>query len=118
MNFWSQRHPALNDLSIDDAHGSCHPIDLDDIDEEATESKLKIPNVRGKQKGKKIAKCWNFFKLVSTDLTVDEVQECKSMCKYCETRLVCQKKIDTTHLNYYYVKSMIKHGLGGTWTQM
>lgn len=36
---------------------SSNPIDLDDIDEEATESKLKIPNVRGKQKGKKIAKC-------------------------------------------------------------
>lgn len=66
--------PIPSDLSrmgFDDANGRSNPINLDDIDEDASEAKLQISSTRRKQKQKKATTCWEQFKLISTGCNID-----------------------------------------------
>lgn len=67
--------------------------------------------MRGKVKGKKQAKCWNHFKLISTEKVVDGLAESKVVFTYCQQRLAWQKRIGITYLNHYYKACAAKHGL-------
>lgn len=60
---------------------------LDDINEDASDIKQQILNARRNRKGEKVAKCWEHYKLITTDRIVDGVPKYKAMCKYCQTRL-------------------------------
>lgn len=85
---------GLNDVPIPEdanthSHGSHNSIDVDDIDVseakyEDEEPELNIPNARENRKRKKQAKCWNHFKLISTEKVVDGLAESKAVCKLCQ----------------------------------
>lgn len=64
-----------------DAHGSSNPIDMDDIDVPEAEEELDILDARAKRKGKRWAKCWNYFKLIPMSCIVDGIAESKIVYK-------------------------------------
>lgn len=66
-------HDDLLGMIVDDVHESNSPLDLDDLDEDVSEAKLQISDTRGKWKGIKSTKCWEYFKLISTGHTTNRI---------------------------------------------
>lgn len=76
MIFFSYNNiPILDDFGVEDKHGSGHRSDLDDIDEKV---ELEVVDSMGRIVGVLVSKV---------------------LCKYCQTKLVWQKGMETTHPN-------------------
>lgn len=74
---------------------------------------MKFSMQEGYKRKKKSWKVWEYFKLIQMECTVDEVQECKAVYNYYQTRLTWQKGIGIAHLNRPYLKCTAKYGLVG-----
>lgn len=77
---------------FEDMHGNSHPINLDDTDEK----EIKVVDSKGKLK---VQTNSEMFKLIFIGRI--GVQESKPAYKYCQTKLVWQKGIGTSHLNIH-----------------
>lgn len=53
------------------------------------------------------------LQILSTGCTVENMQECKVLFKYCQKELAWQKEIKTTHINRHYKKCLAKHEVIG-----